>query len=312
MNTVKIDIIAGFLGAGKTTLINKLLDEAYIGEKIAILENEFGAVGIDGELINKSGIQITEITNGCICCSLRGALEEGLATICRDFAPDRILIEPTGLADAQDIATPIETVAKEYPLAIEKIIAVVSAVQYEALLNTIGPFIQNQIEHAGLVVLSRVEEANGAAVAAEIKKNHPNVPVIARPWSKISGLTILEAAKPYQADDDHDDHNHCGCHAHHHHDHHATAADYAYYCGTTNHVFTEAEVALLEQLFQGDEGGDICRAKGILKGINGGYRFDYVGDRFALTPFPVGGEGKFTVIGKNIDSSFWEKTIAKK
>lgn len=312
MRTIEIDIIAGFLGAGKTTLINKLLDEAYIGEKVVVLENEFGAVSVDGDLIDtksKSGVQIKEIANGCICCTLRSSLTSGLIEICRDIAPDRILIEPTGLADLEDIASPIEDAAKECPLAIDHVITVISAAHYEALKATIGPFLEKQISNAGLVILSRAEEANATAIGEELRKNSPALPVIDEPWSKVSGLTILDMVKPYHAHD-HD-------HAHHHHDHsghshHHTAPDYSYYCTKTDRVFKETEVESLAGLFQRNEGGEVYRAKGILKGETDGFHFDFVGGSFLLTPFDISGEGKFTVIGKNIDQPFWEKTVGTK
>lgn len=312
MRTIQIDIIAGFLGAGKTTLINKLLDEAYIGEKVVVLENEFGAVSVDGDLIDtksKSGVQIKEIANGCICCTLRSSLTSGLIEICRDIAPDRILIEPTGLADLEDIASPIEDAAKECPLAIDHVITVISAAHYEALKATIGPFLEKQISNAGLVILSRAEETNATAIGEELRKNSPALPVIDEPWSKVSGLTILDMVKPYHAHD-HD-------HAHHHHDHsghshHHTAPDYSYYCTKTDRVFKETEVESLAGLFQRNEGGEVYRAKGILKGETDGFRFDFVGGSFLLTPFDISGEGKFTVIGKNIDQPFWEKTVGTK
>ncbi len=347
MKKVSIDIIAGFLGAGKTTLINKLLDEAYIGEKVAVLENEFGAVSIDGDFIDtagKSGVQVTEITNGCICCTLRSSLTAGLLEICRDFAPNRIIIEPTGLADLEDIATPIEDAAKECPLVIDHVITVVSAEHYEALKVTIGPFLTKQISNAGLVVLSRAEAA-AAAIGEELRQNFPGLPVIDEPWSKISGLTILDLVKPYCRDDrndqdkqeeqehhhgaaahnhDHDhchhDHDHCHHdhdHCHHdrdhgHHGHHHTAPEYSYYCAKTDRVFEEGDILALAGLFQGEDGGEVYRAKGILKGAAHGFRFDFVGGSFSLQPFEVNGEGKFTVIGKSIDTSFWEKTIGTK
>ncbi len=315
MKKISIDIIAGFLGAGKTTLINKLLDEAYIGEKVAVLENEFGAVAIDGDFIDtagKSGVQVTEITNGCICCTLRSSLTAGLLEICRDFAPDRIIIEPTGLADLEDIAAPIEDAAKECPLIIDHVITVVSAEHYEALKATIGPFLTKQIASAGLVVLSRTEAAAAAAIGEELRKNFPALPVIAEPWSHISGLTILDLVKPYCRDDhggqehhhDADDHDHDHDHGHRH-----TAPAYRYYCAKTHRLFEEAEIMALAALFRGEEGGEVYRAKGILKGAAHGFRFDFVGGSFSLQPFEVSGAGKFTVIGKNIDSSFWEKTV---
>lgn len=337
MNKISVDIIAGFLGAGKTTLINKLLNEAYIGEKVAVLENEFGAVSIDGDFIEapgKSGVQITEITNGCICCTLRSSLTAGLIEICRDFAPDRIIIEPTGLADLEDIASPIEDAARECPLAIDHVITVVSAAHYKALKATIGPFLEKQIRNAGLVVLSRTDEEDAAAIGEELRQNFPARTIISQPWSQISGLTILDLAEPYHHHDedrqehhqnaeddhgghshdhknhDHDHHDHCH-HDHCHHDHH-TAPAYSYYCAKSDRVFEEREVASLAGLFRETAGGEVYRAKGILKGTAGGFRFDFVGGSFSLQPFEVSGEGKFTVIGKNIDPSFWEKTIGAK
>lgn len=326
MKTIQIDIIAGFLGAGKTTLINKLLDEAYIGEKVVVLENEFGAVSVDGDLIDtesKAGVRIKEIANGCICCTLRSSLTSGLIEICRDIAPDRILIEPTGLADLEDIASPIEDAAKECPLAIDHVITVVSAAHYAALKATIEPFLAKQISNAGLVILSRTEEANAAAIGEELCKNYPALPVIDEPWSKVSGLTILDTVKPYRVHDRHDDahdhhHDQDGHgHEHHHHghcghSHHHTAPDYSYYCAKTDRVFRKAEAEALAGLFQGKEGGEVYRAKGILKGEAGGFRFDFVGGSFSLTPFDVSGEGKFTVIGKSIAQPFWEKTVGAK
>jgi G3E family GTPase len=307
MKPIQIDIIAGFLGAGKTTLINKLLDEAYIGEKVAVLENEFGAVSIDGDFIhtaNNATVQIKEIANGCICCTLRSSLTAGLIEICHDFAPDRIIIEPTGLADLEDIAAPIEDAAKECPIMIDHVITVVSATHYHALKATIGPFLEKQISNAGLVILSRTEEKNTEAIGEEIRKSFPHLPVIDQPWSNISGLTMIDMVKPYPLHDH--SHDHCQ------HDHHHTAPDYHFYCAKTDHVFSKEQVDALESLFQGKEGGDIYRAKGILKGETGGFRFDFVGGSFSLTPFDVSGSGKFTVIGKNIKQSFWEKTIGTK
>ncbi len=324
MKKVSIDIIAGFLGAGKTTLINKLLDEAYIGEKVAVLENEFGAVSIDGDFIDtagKSGVQVTEITNGCICCTLRSSLTAGLLEICRDFAPDRIIIEPTGLADLEDIAAPIEDAAKTYPLFIDHVITVVSTAHYEALKSTIGPFLTKQIASAGLVILSRAEDAAAAAIGEELRKNFPTLPVIDEAWSGISGLTILELVKPYcshglEQHGDADDHDHAHTHNHEHghcqHGHDHTAPSYSYYCAKTHRIFEEAEIASFANFFRGEKGGEVYRAKGILKGAANGFRFDFVGGSFSLQPFEVNGEGKFTVIGKNIDSSFWEKTIGAK
>lgn len=316
---IKIDMIAGFLGTGKTTLINKLLKEAYFGEKIAVLENEFGAVGVDGSLIERDDINITEMAGGCICCSLKGTLTSGLVTIAKEYAPSRILIEPTGLADITDIAIPIADAAKEYPMEIDRVITVINGKTILDQLDSGVGLIREQILHTDLAVISRAESCNTREVIRRIHEVRDDLTVVSAPWDKINGLMILDLAdrvgEHHITDDqgnctcgcrhDDDDHHH---HDHHHHHHHHSADDYGYFCTETEKVFSEADLATLKEHLLNNAGGTVCRAKGILRG---GHRFDYVDGEFTTQPFAEPIIGKCVFIGKEVDETFWSDFVKK-
>ena len=316
---IKIDIIAGFLGTGKTTLINKLLKEAYFGENIAVLENEFGAVGVDGSLIERDDIRITEMAGGCICCSLKGTLTAGLVAIAKDYVPSRILIEPTGLADITDIAIPIADAAKECPMEISRVITVLNG---KALLDQLDSgvgLIHQQILHTDLAVISRSESCNTREAIRRIHEIREDLTVVSAPWDKINGLQILDLAdrvgEHHITDDQgnctcgccHDDHGHHHDHNHHHeHQHHHSADDYGYFCTETEKIFSGSDFETLKEHLLSNAGGNICRAKGILRG---GYRFDYVDGEFTTQPFSEPNIGKCVFIGKQVDETFWTNFI---
>ncbi|MBQ6811074.1 MAG: hypothetical protein IJO94_06710 [Firmicutes bacterium] len=312
---IKIDIIAGFLGSGKTTLINKLLKEAYFGEKIAVLENEFGAVGVDGSLIERDDVNITEMSGGCICCSLKGTLTSGLVTIAKEYAPSRILIEPTGLADITDIAIPIADAAKEYPMEIDRVITVLNGKTILDQLNSGVGLVQEQIRHSSLAVLSRSESCNPREVIRRVHEIKDDLTVVSASWDKINGLLLLDLADHAGVHHIADEHGNCSCgcchddHDHEgHHHHHHSADDYGYFCTETEKVFSEADLAALQEHLQSKTGGDICRAKGILKG---GFRFDYVEGEFTLSSFAEPEIGKCVFIGKQVDETFWNHFVKK-
>lgn len=314
--TVKIDIIAGFLGAGKTTLINKLLAEAYFGEKIAILENEFGAIGVDGSLIERDDINITEMSGGCICCSLKTTLQAGLVEICKSYQPDRIIIEPTGLADTEDIAIPVKVAAEEYPMEIDRTITVINGVNFLALAKAGVPIIGNQLHHTDVAILSRVDQCDKREVIREIHNIEPDLTVISADWSKINGLAILHLADEVGGHhrDSHEDHSHCSCgcdhdHDHEHHHHHHSADDYSFYNAETEKIADQDLMNQIKAALTENKGGHIYRAKGILRREEQGIRFDYVDGEFNTEPHAQPEKGKFVVIGKEVKDDFWKSLL---
>ncbi len=245
INMTKIDIVSGFLGAGKTTLIKKLLKEALNGEQVVLIENEFGEIGIDGGFLKEAGIQITEMNQGCICCSLVGDFATALKEVLDTYHPDRILIEPSGVGKLSDVMRAVEGATAPEGVHLNSAVAVVDAKKCKSYLKNFGEFFENQIEHAGTIVLSRTGEMDEAKVKETIdlvRAHNAKAEIVTTPWDKIDGKKILETienAKDLEAElmkevlekfahedehehhhhHDHDhDHDHCEC-EHHHHDH---------------------------------------------------------------------------------------------
>jgi G3E family GTPase len=241
----KIDIISGFLGAGKTTLIKKLLTEALKGEKIVLIENELGEIGIDGGFMKEAGIEISEMNSGCICCSLVGDFGRALHQVMEQFRPDRILIEPSGVGKLSDVLKAVEDVAAEEPdMVLGNAVTVADAAKCRLYMKNFGEFYNNQVEHAAAIVLSRTQKLDQAKLeetVALLREKNASAPIITTPWDQLTGGQILEAMDRRTAftdalmaeleerrHDQHDHHDHgpdcsCGCHSHehdHHHDHH--------------------------------------------------------------------------------------------
>ncbi len=235
----KIDIVSGFLGAGKTTLIKKLLNEALVGEKVVLIENEFGEIGIDGGFLQEAGIEIKEMNSGCICCSLVGDFGTSLKEVLTTYAPQRILIEPSGVGKLSDVMKAVQDAMADRDVQLNSAVAVVDACKCKMYLKNFGEFFINQIEHAGTIVLSRTDklsEEKLTAVAAMVREHNAKATIITTPWDALEGKEILETiegAKDLEAElmrevmekhEHHHDHGPdctCGCHdhEHHHHDH---------------------------------------------------------------------------------------------
>lgn len=235
----KIDIISGFLGAGKTTLIKKLLDEAFKGEKIVLIENEFGEIGIDGGFLKDAGVEITEMNSGCICCSLVGDFGTALQKVLNDYAPDRIVIEPSGVGKLSDVIAAVEGVQKECPdLHLNSFVTVVDATKAKIYMKNFGEFFNNQVEHASAILLSRTQKMDQAKLDGAVRllreKNH-KAAILTTPWDQLTGQQIIAAmegghslAQELMAEIEehhhhhhHDEHCDCGCHDHdHEHEHH--------------------------------------------------------------------------------------------
>ena len=231
----KIDIFSGFLGAGKTTLIKKLIQEAYAGEKLVLIENEFGEIGIDGGFLKEAGIQITEMNSGCICCSLVGDFGKALEKVMDQFAPDRILIEPSGVGKLSDVIRAVQGLHMDH-VVLNSFTTVVDATKCKMYMKNFGEFFNNQVEFANSIVLSRTDGMSDeklAACVSLLREHNTKATVITTPWDKLDGKQILASMEhkstldaelahlAEEAAHDHDD-DECDdpeCECHHHHDH---------------------------------------------------------------------------------------------
>ena len=235
----KIDIVSGFLGAGKTTLIKKLLAEAFSGEKLVLIENEFGEISIDGGFLKESGVQISEMSSGCICCSLVGDFGKALVDVQKQFDPDRILIEPSGVGKLSDVILAVENTVKDVPeMKLNSFVTVADASKVKVYMKNFGEFYNNQIETAGTIILSRTQKVSPEklqAAAALLREKNPDAAIITTPWDELSGQTILAAMEKVSLADElmeriraeheaeEEEHHHAHEdeeHEHHHHDDH--------------------------------------------------------------------------------------------
>ena len=230
----KVDIISGFLGAGKTTLIKKLLKEVYANQQVVLIENEFGEIGIDGGFLKEAGINITEMNSGCICCSLVGDFGKALKEVTEKYHPDRIIIEPSGVGKLSDVRKAVEDAAEAAQLEVNSLITVANAAKIKMYMRTFGEFYNNQVENAGAIILSRTQsmtEEKQMEAAALVREKNPNAVIITTPWDELTGQQILDAiegthslAKELMEEHEHEhEHHHhdgeCGCGCGHDHDH---------------------------------------------------------------------------------------------
>ena len=232
----KIDVVSGFLGAGKTTLIKKLLKEALNGSKTVLIENEFGEIGIDGGFLQESGIEIKEMNSGCICCSLVGDFGASLKEVLSTYSPERILIEPSGVGKLSDVLKAVEDVAGDLDVQINSAVAVVDASKCKMYIKNFGEFFINQIAYAGTIILSRTDKTSQEkiqACVALIREHNKNATIITTPLEQLDGVSVLETiegadrledmmqellAETHEHEHHHDEE--CGCHEHHHHHEH--------------------------------------------------------------------------------------------
>ncbi len=234
----KIDIISGFLGAGKTTLIKKLIKEAFPGQQIVLIENEFGEIGIDGGFLQDAGVNVTEMNSGCICCSLVGDFGDALVKVMEQFTPDRIIIEPSGVGKLSDVRIAVEQVADKCDIQVNSLTTIADAKKVKMYMKNFGEFYNNQVESAGTIILSRTQDVSQDkldAAVAMIKEKNDKASIITTPWDDLEGQQILAVmeksvslAEELMAEMEHH-HEHgedctCGCHDHdheheHHHDH---------------------------------------------------------------------------------------------
>ena len=328
----KIDIFSGFLGAGKTTLIKKLIAEAYTGEQIVLIENEFGEIGIDGGFLQEAGINITEMNSGCICCSLVGDFGKALRQVLETYHPDRILIEPSGVGKLSDVIRAVQDLGIQ-EVALNGFTTVVDAAKAKMYMKNFGEFFNNQVEHASAIILSRtagMEQKKLDACVALLREKNPTATIVTTPWDELNGKqllaamerrdTLAAALEELAEEQEHEHHHHheddcdCGCHEHEHHhheddcgcgchdhEHHHADEVFTSWGRETAHPYEKAELtAALQALDTGDY-GQALRAKGIVAGTDGRWlHFDYVPGEVEVRNGPAGVTGRLCVIGAEL------------
>ena len=335
----KVNIISGFLGAGKTTLIKKLLDGAFEGEKVVLLENEYGEVGIDGGFMKETGVQITELNSGCICCTLVGDFTEALGQLIDTYHPDRILIEPSGVGKLSDIRRVVDDVAKTHEIELAGCATVADVGKCRMYAHNFGEFFNDQIESAETIILSRTQMTTQEKIekcVALLRGHNPRARIVTTPWDELDSLKVLETIEhptflltlddlpepdhhhhdhdehEHHHDHDHDehehhhDHDHCSC-GHDHHGHHHADEIFDNIGVETPKRFDEAAIReALEELDDGNgaEYGQILRAKGILPLNDGKWlHFDYVPGETDFRYGPADYTGRLCVIGVKINQN---------
>ena len=325
----KIDIISGFLGAGKTTLIKKLIAGAFKGEQIVLIENEFGEIGIDGGFLKDAGIQITEMNSGCICCSLVGDFGTALREVIETYHPDRIIIEPSGVGKLSDVIKAVLGLHID-DIMLNSTATVVDCTKAKMYMKNFGEFFNNQIESAGAIILSRTQLAKEGVVddcVQRIREHNDEAQIVTTPWDDVEANVILSAMEHTNSvssmveamldehehehvhhDHDHDhehhhhDHDHEHDHHHHDHDHHHADEIFTSWGRETARAYSEEEIrSKLEALDNTEEYGLVVRAKGIVACTEGGWiHFDYTPGEAEVRKGSAAPTGLLCVIGAEL------------
>ena len=315
----KVDIISGFLGAGKTTFIKLLLENVFAGEKLVLIENEFGEIGIDGGFLKDAGIEITEMNSGCICCTLVGDFSKALRKVIEEYHPDRVLIEPSGVGKLSDVSKAIEHVKKEADIEIEGRITIVDGKKAKMYLKNFGEFFKNQVAYANTIVVSRTQMMEDHSIEECVKmlrEENKEASIISTSWDKLSKEAIEHALSPdtqlegiFEEEKcpvcSHEHHHEgaCGCgHEHHHHHHHHADEIFTSWGQETAHKYTEGELDFLLKALSETEGyGTILRAKGIVEMENGAWKqFDLVPQEYEVRESAADYTGRLCVIGTDL------------
>ena len=324
---VKVNIISGFLGAGKTTLIKKLLTGSVAKEKIILLENEYGEVGVDGSFMKDSGIIVDELNSGCICCTLVGDFQKAVDELIAKYHPDRLLIEPSGVGKLSEILAAVERAKERHSdLVVTGCATVVDAGKCRMYMKNFGEFFLDQIKTSATVIFSRTQLLSAERIEksrALVEEQHPGVRIVTTPWDDLSAdtlLEVIESGKPMEIhldddddDDDEDEHEHhhhhedgetcsCGHHHHHHHGHDADEVFVSVGVETANRYEQDEVKAMLDKLSDEEEYGTVLRAKGVLQNAAGEwFQFDYVPGESQFRPGTPDYTGRLCVIGAHID-----------
>lgn len=333
----KIDIISGFLGAGKTTFIKKMLKEAFSGEQVVLIENEFGEIGIDGGFLKEAGIEIREMNSGCICCSLVGDFGKSLKEVVDTYHPDRILIEPSGVGKLSDVIKAVQDVQDEIEAELNSFTTVVDVTKCKLYKKNFGEFFSNQIEYAGAIILSRTDKAKAEKVeesVALLRELNEKAPIITTPIEQLSGEKLLETMEHSQSLEEellseeeicpecghvhehHDHHHHHEEHEHHHgeHDHHHADEVFTSWGRETIKTYTKEEISsILKTLEEDGTYGTVLRAKGMVAGEQGEWiYFDMVPQEHEVRSGAAEYTGRICVIGSQLEEEKLEELFGLK
>ena len=313
---VKIDIISGFLGAGKTTLIKKLLKDGFQGEQVVLIENEFGEIGIDGGFLKEAGIQIREMNSGCICCSLVGDFGTSLKEVVTKYDPDRILIEPSGVGKLSDVIKAVQGVQDEVDIKLNSYTTVVDAKKCKMYMKNFGEFFDNQIQYAGAIIMSRTDIASEKKVQESLellRSLNKDAAIITTPIENLDGKKLVEVMEhPVSLEQEMHEHHHhhdgeCGC-GHDHHHHHADEVFTSWGRETIKKYTREGLEKILEALSESDKYGIILRAKGMLPAEDGTWiYFDMVPEETEIREGAPEYTGRLCVIGSKLDEHALEE-----
>lgn len=332
IKVTKVNIISGFLGAGKTTLIKKLIKEVYDQEQVVLIENEFGEIGIDGGFLKDAGVEITEMNSGCICCSLSGDFTKALHKVIEQFHPDRIIIEPSGVGKLSDVKRAVLNVSDVLQLGSSA--TVVDVLKCQMYQKNFGEFFNNQIEYADALLLSRTQNADAQQIeesVALLRTLNANAPIVTTPWEELSGAAIAQALENsqdlgkelmeeedvcevcghihdhnHEHDHDHAQEEECCCHhdhEHHHHHHHDHDADEVFtsWGKETVQKYTKEQLeTIVKELAKDDRYGVVLRAKGIVQGENTWYYFDVTPQEYEIREGEATYAGRYCVIGSKL------------
>lgn len=332
----KVDIISGFLGAGKTTFIKQLIQQVFVGEKLVLIENEFGEIGIDGGFLKDAGIEITEMNSGCICCTLVGDFSKALKKVLDEYKPDRVIIEPSGVGKLSDVAKAIENVKADADIEISGRITVVDGKKAKMYLKNFGEFFKDQVEHASTIVVSRTQMMTDEKIEEcvhMLRKENAEAAIISTPWEQLEKEAVLRALEHGAEieglfEEHHHDHECCGHDHEHHHDHECCGHDHEHHhhhdhecCGhdhehhhhhadevftswgqETAHKYTEEELDfILKALSETDAYGTILRSKGIIQMEDGTWKqFDLVPEEYETRIGQPDYTGRLCVIGTDL------------
>ena len=337
----KVDVISGFLGAGKTTFIKELINKVFVGEKLVLIENEFGEIGIDGGFLKDAGIEITEMNSGCICCTLVGDFSKALQKVLEEYHPDRVIIEPSGVGKLSDIVKAIEDVKRDADIEISGRITVVDGKKAKMYLKNFGEFFQDQVAHASTIVISRTQSMSPEKIEEcvhMLREENKEAAIISTPWEELGKDAIIRALEHgaqiedlleehHHHEHDHDhccghdhhhDHEHDHCHDHHHdhehdhccgHDHHHADEVFTSWGRETAHRYTEEELDFLLKALSETEGyGTILRSKGIIGMADGSWKqFDLVPEECEVREGQPDYTGRICVIGTDLKEEELEK-----